>query len=331
MTTTRGSSSSRTSSGVTTRSSSTSENKSTTGKVTPSKDNIGRTTIDRTATKSSTTLENRSEALNKSGKDRGGKDRGGDNLNNDRGGKDRGGKDRGGNNLDNDRGNKDRGGNKGNNDRGGNMDRGGNKGHKGDNGRHGDNRGYNSKNRYDYSNHHYRDEFSRNFSTHNWSRPLPPPARVHRPAPWVWYRPVIPVGWRPYAGAPIIDRILDIVFGTYYFDSLNHLYCNGYYIDGYADDVIYLRDVPLLGLYWSDAMLNYSNNRFANAQFVYYSDRYDATRYNILINKLTRIYGTPVCRDGVSVSWYGSDGIGYVTLSMMDDPTGYYTTMSIGY
>jgi hypothetical protein len=121
------------------------------------------------------------------------------------------------------------------------------------------------------------------------------------------------------------------VFGTYFVESLNHLYCNGYYIDGYDNDVIYLRDVPMLGLYWSDVMLNYSSNRFANAQFVFYSDRYDNARYNIVANKLSRIYGAPVYRDGASVSWYGSDGIGYVTLSMMSDPTGYYTTMSIGY
>lgn len=250
--------------------------------------------------------------------------------------------------------NKARGGKPGNGDNGrtgkpGNIDNGGNgkpgnfdpdhngkdKGRDRDRNRNGrgrnGNHGYNPNNRFDYSKHHYRDEFSWNYKNHNWSRPLPPPVRVHRPAPWVWHRPVIPVGWRPLATAPIIDRILDIVFGTYYFDSLNHLYCNGYYIDGYADDVIYLRDVPMLGLYWSDVMLNYSSNRFANAQFVYYSDRYDDSRYNIVANKLSRIYGAPVCRDGVTMSWYGSDGIGFVTLSMMNDHTGYYTTMSIGY
>ena len=326
VTTTRGNSSSRTNSGATTRGNSNSIGISkSTGKVAPHNDTSGRTAIDRTATKSSTAIDSRSEALTKTAKNHGGKDRNGDNLNNGRGAKDRNGS-----NMDNDRGGSKDSNGKGHNDRSGNKDRGG-KGHNGDNGKHGDNRGYNPKNRYDYTNHHYRDEFSRNFSTHNWSRPLPPPARPHRPAPWVWHRPVVPAGWHPYASAPVIDRILDIVFGTYYFESLNHLYCNGYYIDGYADDVIYLRDVPMLGLYWSDAMLNYSNNRFANAQFVYYSSRYDDARYNILINKLTRIYGLPVCRDGVTVSWYGSDGIGYVTLSMMNDPTGYYTTMSIGY
>jgi len=237
-----------------------------------------------------------------------------------------------------DRNGKPNGGNKPGGNKGG-MDRpNGNNGHMGGkpgNNRHDDrfggNHGYNDKHRYDYKGHHYRDQFSWNYRNHNWTRPLPPPVRVHRPAPWVWYRPVIPTGWRPYPSAPVIDRILGIVFGTLYYDSLNHLYCNGYYIDGYADDVIYLRDVPMLGLYWSDAMLNYSNNRFANAQFVYYSNRYDDARYNIIINKLSRIYGAPVCRDGVSVSWYGSDAVGFVTLSMMNDSSGYYTTLSIGY
>ena len=349
----------RTGSGATTRSSSDTGIKSTIKEM-PHDAKSSASSIDRTATKSSTALDSRTDVLNKSGKDRGGNQ--GGNVDNGRGGgKDHGGnqgghvdngrgggKDRGGNqggNVDNGRGGgKDRGGSQGgniDNGRGNGKDRGGkpgsgNKGDRGNHGgnhgdNHGGNHGYNSNHRFDYSNHHYRDEFHRNYTSHNWTRPLPPPVRVHRPAPWVWYRPVVPAGWRPYYSAPVIDRILDIVFGTYYYDSLNHLYINGYYIDGYADDVIYLREVPLLGLYWSDAMLNYRDNRFANAQFVYYSDRYDDTRYNIVMHKLSRIYGTPVCRDGVTVSWYGSDGIGYVTLSMMSDPTGYYTTMSIGY
>ena len=205
----------------------------------------------------------------------------------------------------------------------------GNRSH-GDN-KPGKNHGYSPQNRYEYHDHHYRNDFARNYRYNNWSRPLPPPARAHRPAPWRWYRPAVPAGWHPYAGAPVIDRILGILFGTYFGESLNHLYCNGYYIDGYADDVIYLRDVPMLGIYWSDAMLNYSANRFANAQFVYFSDYYDTARYNVIANKLTRLYGPCVYRNGMERSWYGSDGIGYVTLSMMNDGTGYYTTMSIGY
>ena len=204
------------------------------------------------------------------------------------------------------------------------------KGH-GDNGKHGGNHGYNPKHRYDYSDHHYRNDFHRNFTSHNWSRPLPPPARPYRPAPIAWYRPVIPAGWHPYAGAPIIDRILGITFGTIFDTSLDFLYSNGYYIDGYADGIIYLRDVPMLSLYWSDAMLNYELNRLVNAQFVFHSTYYTTTRFNRVYNSLTRIYGPPVFRDGMTVSWYGGNNTGWVTLSMSESYGNYYTTMSIGY
>ena len=231
--------------------------------------------------------------------------------------------------------NNDRHGNKGGNDRhgnkGGSNDKGGFDRHGDRGGNHGNHRGFDPKNRFDYSNHHYRNEFSLNYRNHNWSRPLPPPARAYRLAPIVWYRPVIPVGWHPYAGAPVIDRILGLVFGSLYNTSLDYLYCNGYYIDGYADGIIYLRDVPMLNLYWPDVMLNYDYDRLVNAQFVYHSSYYDTSRFDRVYNSLSRIYGAPVYRDGMTVSWYGGDSRGYVTLSLENNYGDYYTTMSIGY
>ena len=253
--------------------------------------------------------------------DKGDKNRGG-NMGNDRSGN----KDRNGGNIGNDRGgNKDHSGGSMGNDRGRNKDRSG--GNRDRNGNH----GYSPNNHYDYSNHHYRDQFSWNYSHHSWSRPLPPPARAHRPAPLVWYRPVIPVGWHPYANAPVIDRILGLMFGSLYEASLDHLYYNGYFIDGYADGIIFLRDVPMLNLYWPDVMLNYEYNRFVNAQFVYHSISYDTSRYNRVYRSLSRIYGPPVASDGMTVSWYGGNSTGYVTLSMTGSYGEYYTVMSIGY
>ncbi len=207
---------------------------------------------------------------------------------------------------------------------------GGHGGH-GDNHGHGGHHGYNPDHRFDYSSHHYRDQFSWNHSHHNWSRPLPPPARRYRPAPLIWRRPVIPAGWHPYAGAPIIDRVLGLVFGTLYEVSLDQLYYNGYYIDGYADNVIYLRDVTMLNLYWPDVMLSYEYGKLANAQFVYHSSYYDRTRFNRAYNSLCRIYGSPVYQDGMTISWYGGNSTGWVTLTMTDSYGDYYTTMSIGY
>ena len=87
----------------------------------------------------------------------------------------------------------------------------------------------------------------------------------------------------------------------------------------------------MLNLYWPDVMLNYEYNRLVNAQFIYHSNYYDTSRYNRVYRSLSRIYGTPVYRDGMTISWYGGDSRGYVTLSMVNDIDGYYTTMSIGY
>lgn len=223
------------------------------------------------------------------------------------------------------------GGNNGNHG-GDNGKPGGNHGnHGGKPGGSGNNHGYGSHNHYDYSHHPHGNAFHHNYTHHSWSRPLPPPARPHRPAPIIWRRPVIPVGWHPYAGAPVIDRILGLMFGSLYEASLDHLYYNGYYIDGYADNVIYLRDVSMLNLYWPDVMLSYEYGRLANAQFIYHSSYYDRVRFDRVYNSLCRIYGSPVFDDGMTVSWYGGNSTGWVTLTMTDSYGDYYTTMSIGY
>ena len=226
----------------------------------------------------------------------------------------------------------DHSGKKGNRPGGNHNDHSGNKPGGHDNhGKHDGKHGFNPKHRYDYTDHHYRDEFRRNYTNHNWSRPLPPPARPHRPAPIVWRRPVIPVGWHPYAGAPVIDRILGLMFGTLYDISLDHLYYNGYYIDGYADNIIYLRDVSMLNLYWPDVMLNYEYGKLVNAQFIYHSSYYDRVRFDRAYYSLCRIYGSPVFDDGMTASWYGGNNTGWVTLSLSSSYGDYYTTMSIGY
>ena len=260
-------------------------------------------------------------------------------------GRDKGNRGGNGGNIDNGR----RGGKPGN-DRPGNIDTGnkdpkpgnGNldKGRRGDkngkrpggNGRPGGGSGYNPDHHFDYSSHHYRDDFHRNYTHHNWSRPLPPPVRRYRPAPLVWYRPVIPSGWYPYATAPVIDRILGITFGTLFDTSLEYLYYNGYEIDGYADHIIYLRNVPLLNLTWSDVMLCYdSMDRLVNAQFIFYSTHNDRNRYDRVYNSLCRVYGLPFNNSNDGLSWYGGSNTGWVTLTRHSNLGHYYTTLSIGY
>jgi hypothetical protein len=229
----------------------------------------------------------------------------------------------------------DRGGNgRGQN---GDKDRSGDKGRKPGNdnrGRKGNNPGYNPKNRFDYSNHHYRDDFHRNYTTHSWSwnRPLPPPVRAYRPVLREWYRPVVPYGWHPYTGAPVIDRILGITFGTLFNTSIEYLYYNGYEIDGYADHVIYLRDVALINHLWDDVMLCFDgDDRLVNTQFVYHSSHIDRYRYNRIYNSLCRVYGSPITSDSRGISWFGGSCNGWITLANYEDIGHYYMTLSIGF
>ncbi len=179
----------------------------------------------------------------------------------------------------------------------------------------------------------YREQFSHNHSHGSWrSRPLPPPERPYRPAPIRYYRPVVPAHYRPYAGAPVIDRILGISFGSFFDVSLNYLYTNGYYIDGYSNDVVYLRDVRMLNLMWPDVMLCYDDfGRLANAQFVISSGYADRSRYNRLYHDLCAVYGPPISVDAIGATWFGGNTTGYVTLTADYSGARFYTTLSVGY
>ncbi|MDD6901636.1 MAG: hypothetical protein PUE25_07440, partial [bacterium] len=101
----------------------------------------------------------------------------------------------------------------------------------------------------------------------NWSTPVPPPHRNYRPIGRPIPRPVPPHGYHPCHTAPIIHTILGITFGTLYNVSLDYLYNKGYEIDGYADNTVYLRNVPEMGYTWPDATIYYdSYGRLASSQ-----------------------------------------------------------------
>lgn len=223
-------------------------------------------------------------------------------------------------------------GNRGNSGNSGNYRNRGNDNHndRNYNNRGNDNRNHNH-NRRNRGHDAYRDYYSWNYHHNNWSRPLPPPARVHRPAPYYYHRPHIPSSWRPYHGAPIIDRILGLTFGTIFDASLNYLYTNGYNIDGYEDRVVYLRNVNMLNLLWADVMLCYDDyGRLYNAQFIHSSYYNDRSRYNRIYHDLCAVYGTPVDFDSRGVTWFGGNRTGYVTLTMTCTGSRYYTNLYIG-
>ena len=179
----------------------------------------------------------------------------------------------------------------------------------------------------------YDNQFNRRYHDyyrHNswsWSHPCRPPYRPWRPTPWVVHRPVVPAGWVWYSSAPRIYRVLGIQFGTVFSVSINHLFTYGYNIDGYYDNVIYLRDVP---------MLNYApGGGLASAMFSNSFAFRDLAMYNRLYNTLCGTYGSPVDARTTpyegTVSWWGGEGQGYVTLTYYTDQNGrFYTNLTIG-
>lgn len=163
----------------------------------------------------------------------------------------------------------------------------------------------------------------------------PPAVRPHRPH----YRPMPHVkphhNWYPHHGAPVIRGILGLTFGTLYNTTLNYLYSKNYIIDGYADNIVYLRNVMQYNYNWDDVMLNYRYGRLASAQFVDSGSYYNTSRYNNVYRTLISIYGSPISMrtingGGYECAWYGGDSKGMVTLEYYYHNGRYYTTLTFG-
>ncbi len=170
---------------------------------------------------------------------------------------------------------------------------------------------------------------------HNWHRPSPPPPNHFRVPHRIPPRPMAPPpGYRPYVAAPAIRSILGITFGTVYNSVLDYLLLNGYTIDGYANNTVYLSDVMLLNQGWPLATLYCdSAGHLASAQFSYYSVHNNLNRYNTIYQLLCGTYGMPVytTTSGITrqVTWYGGNNSGYITLQFDRTNGNYYTTLSV--
>lgn len=173
---------------------------------------------------------------------------------------------------------------------------------------------------------------------HHHFTPKRPPHRPYRP-PMVRpvHRPMPPVGWRPASRLPIIRGILGLTFGTAINLSLDYLFNNGYTIDGYTNDIVYLRNISALNYIWTDAALYYGNNGFDSSSFYYSSPDYNLTRYNNVYNSLVASYGMPVSvsnsMHSMSATWFGGNN-GYITLSFGENTINhrlrYLTTLTFG-
>ena len=164
-----------------------------------------------------------------------------------------------------------------------------------------------------------------------------PPVRPHRPVVQPWRPPVPPQHWRPRPHAPNIATILGVTFGTALNISLNYLVNNGYAVDGYANNTVYLRDINQFNYYWPDATLYYSNGGLARSEFLYSTSYPDMMRYNSLFNSFMMTYGNPVnVSNGAAMSatWFAPNR-GYITLNYgpqysLGGQLRYFTTLTIG-
>ena len=169
------------------------------------------------------------------------------------------------------------------------------------------------------------------YNNWSWSRPIRPSIRQYRPSTiWV-YRPIVTVNVSRYAGYPTIAGVLGLRWGTSMGNALNYLYYNGYYIDGFMNNIVYLTDVELMNYDWDDVMIQFDgNSNLDYVEFAYWTSGYDTSRFFSLYNELCSIYGTPVSYTNSMYSWYGGDGIGYVNLGFDFSTDVCYTVLAFG-
>lgn len=179
----------------------------------------------------------------------------------------------------------------------------------------------------------------RHHGNHGHYRPVTPPRRPYRPRPHIVHRPTRPHNYCPYDHAPILRTVLGLEFGYRIYTSIDRLRNTGYFIDGYSDHEVYLRNVKELGYKWEDAILYYSRGGLTNVSFYYSSHKHCTKRYDKLYKRLCREYGRPVMytsrHNMMEASWFDGSGRNFVTLSFKYErsfggSSRYYTTLTYG-
>ena len=169
------------------------------------------------------------------------------------------------------------------------------------------------------------------YNSWSWTNPIRPSVRQWRPATMWVYRPIVTVNISRYSSYPTIAGVLGLRWGTSFGNALNYLYYNGYYIDGFMDNIVYLTDVELLDYGWDDVMIKFDrNNRLDYVEFSYWTNGYDTSRFFSLYNDLCILYGAPVIRNNSMFSWYGGDGVGFVNLGIDFSTDVCYTVLAFG-
>lgn len=167
--------------------------------------------------------------------------------------------------------------------------------------------------------------------------PMPPTYRPHQILMNPYARPVPPPAWRPRPGGPSLSTILGIALGTAIDASLNYLFRNGYSVNGYNSDVVYLRNVNQLNYVWPEAALYYNGYGLAGSRFMYSTPYYNLNRYQTVYADLVRLYGPPAQtfsrNGGYTAIWFGI-GNDYVQIQFepqyINGMQSYLTTLSFG-
>lgn len=169
-------------------------------------------------------------------------------------------------------------------------------------------------------------------------RPMRPAYRPGRPIYQPWIRPIRPAAWRPVRVIPAIRPLFGLNFGMGINLSITMLNNNGYTVQGYGNEVIYLNNVNELNYIWPEGMLYYENGGLARTQLYYSTPNYDTRRYGNIYSKLYAQYGSPVSTNlpggGVQATWFSNDG-SYVQLEFSSRPTyggsnQFFTTLTFG-
>ncbi len=181
------------------------------------------------------------------------------------------------------------------------------------------------------------DKHMRKHNDNNRHLHMPPPKHNHRPVHRAYHRPVPPPAFRPHHNCPVVHNILGLTFGTTINLSLDYLYRNGYMVNGYGNNVVYLRNVNQLAMVWPDVMLYYGSGGLLGSRFCHSTSYYNRTRYNQIYSTFVSQYGSPVSYENtnnrIQATWFGNNG--YISLEYSsgyanDGSLRYFTTLSIG-
>lgn len=153
-----------------------------------------------------------------------------------------------------------------------------------------------------------------------------------------WHRPTPPPLWRPVRRGPSFGTILGVALGTALYNSVNSLINAGYYVDGYQDGMVYLRDINQYNYFWPDATLRYDNGVLIGSEYMYTTPGYDLARYSAIYNEMYGLYGVPAMSSGpgtgiLSATWFGPNQC-YITVEFRPVTMGgvmrYCTSVSQG-